>query len=217
MRTHRRFTFRPATVLVWAALILPLADHAAEAQMFGPRTLGRTLRRQPAPGVSGDVRNLRNQRFIRGNRRATDFVGSDRTESREFVGLQQSGVAGTARSAVTGGLGGRDESVQVNQMVRRATNNRPYDPRLEVGFDYLPPPTSEVASEITRQLSVLTTGIEVLVEDRTAILRGVVASAADRQFAELLAGFEPGVSRVQNELVVAGDKEAIPPPPNAQD
>ncbi len=204
---------------VFAALAMISLDNlpTATAQMFGPRSLGRTIRPQPAPGLTGNVGMLRNQRFIRGNRQRTDFVGSDRAETRAFVGMQQSGVASSVRSAVTGGLGDNDTSRQVNQPIRRASAQRPYDPRLEIGFDYLAQPPTDVAAEVTRQLSSLTAGVSVSMEGRTAILRGVVASAEERQMAEYLASFEPGVSNVRNELAVAGDKEVIPPPSPRQE
>ncbi|MHB9080346.1 MAG: hypothetical protein ACYC3X_22965 [Pirellulaceae bacterium] len=42
-------------------------------------------------------------------------------------------------------------------------------------------------------------------EGRTATLRGEVPSAADRDLAELLLTFEPGISTIQNELRVNPD------------
>jgi osmotically-inducible protein OsmY len=44
--------------------------------------------------------------------------------------------------------------------------------------------------------------MEVSVQGATATLRGVVASARDREMAELLVRFEPGISTVRNELTV---------------
>src|SRR5262249_38726535 len=51
----------------------------------------------------------------------------------------------------------------------------------------------------------------------TVVLRGTVATEADRQLAEGLARLEPEVMEVRNELVVgsapATTGEALPPPP----
>ncbi|MCA9023775.1 MAG: BON domain-containing protein [Planctomycetaceae bacterium] len=44
--------------------------------------------------------------------------------------------------------------------------------------------------------------IEVTVVNRTATLRGFVASASDRNRAELVASFEPGIDHVENQLTV---------------
>jgi BON domain len=60
--------------------------------------------------------------------------------------------------------------------------------------------------------------INVALEGRTAILRGTVASEADRQLAAGLARLEPEVLVVQNELVVGSTEtteEALPPAPPA--
>lgn len=45
--------------------------------------------------------------------------------------------------------------------------------------------------------------LEVYLNGRTAILRGSVANPRQRQLAELLIGFEPGIAKVRNEIVVA--------------
>jgi osmotically-inducible protein OsmY len=57
--------------------------------------------------------------------------------------------------------------------------------------------------------------IQASLEGRTAVLRGTVASEADRQLAEGLAMLEPEVLAVRNELVVGSPGttgEALPPP-----
>jgi len=60
--------------------------------------------------------------------------------------------------------------------------------------------------------------INVSLEGRTAVLRGTVASEADRQLAASLARLEPEVLAVQNELVVGSAEttgEALPPASSA--
>jgi hypothetical protein len=49
--------------------------------------------------------------------------------------------------------------------------------------------------------------VEVSIDDQTARLRGVVATEHDRLLAGHVARFEPGVLRVENELVVASASE----------
>jgi osmotically-inducible protein OsmY len=56
--------------------------------------------------------------------------------------------------------------------------------------------------------------IQVLVQGRTATLRGVVATDYDRALAEQVTRLEPGISQVRNELVVAvapAEPELAPP------
>jgi osmotically-inducible protein OsmY len=62
--------------------------------------------------------------------------------------------------------------------------------------------------------------IEATLEgNRTVVLRGRVATEADRQLAEGLARLEPAAMAVRNELVVGSapgtTAEAVPPPPAA--
>ncbi len=61
--------------------------------------------------------------------------------------------------------------------------------------------SQEVAEILTRRFN---SAIEVSLEERTATLRGEVVSASERDLAERLVRFEPGISRVQNELVIQG-------------
>ncbi len=49
--------------------------------------------------------------------------------------------------------------------------------------------------------------VEVSIDDQTATLRGVVATEHDRLLAGHVARFEPGVLRVENELVAASASE----------
>jgi hypothetical protein len=79
-------------------------------------------------------------------------------------------------------------------------------PILEAGFVATQPagrPEASVADVIRRsdQIRKLSP-ITVTMQDETAILRGRVATENDRQLAELLARFEPGIWQVRNELTV---------------
>jgi hypothetical protein len=83
-----------------------------------------------------------------------------------------------------------------------------YLPKVELGFEPRPPVTQARASlQLERMLARASRlspdcRIEVSVAERTAMLRGEVPSATDRELVELLVSFEPGISAVQNELVV---------------
>jgi hypothetical protein len=45
-------------------------------------------------------------------------------------------------------------------------------------------------------------GINVAMQGRTAVISGVVGSEGDRRMSELLMRLEPGVSRVDNQVLV---------------
>lgn len=210
-RTAWTSSFRAACL---GALLTFWAGSSAEGQMFGSRQVGRTLTPRSRPGVSGETGMVRNQRFVRGNRSAGEFVGSDRGDASRFVGTQQAGAGTAVRSAVAGIQAAGDESNQVNRPARRLAANEPYPPRLSVAFDYDVESSDRIARSLQRRYELQDLPIEVSVEDRTAILRGVVTSEEQRTLAELLAGFEAGISFVQNELTVdRSPATAAPPPP----
>ena len=82
-----------------------------------------------------------------------------------------------------------------------------YGPRLKVDFGFAPRPTAQVSTELTLRLesslALAGTGsIEVSKEGGKAILRGQVASERDRRLARLLLLLEPGISTVENQLIV---------------
>ena len=193
-------------------------NEPAVAQMFGNRQLGRPVSRQARPGSLDEIGSLRNQRFIRGNRSVRNFVGADRSEATNFVGMEQAGAAVQAvRSAVTGLRETVDRSGSVNRPVTPPARDEMYAPRLVVQFDHATPDVAQLREDLSRRLAAMGSPIEVLVAGRTATLRGTVASAGERDLAAVLVSFEPGISAVQNELKVAGDRAVspLPPPPPA--
>ena len=73
--------------------------------MFGQRQLGGFLSRQESPGAvnnpaeemihsSGSLTGT--ERFLRGNRRLNDFIGTDMGDARSFVGVTQARQAAHA-------------------------------------------------------------------------------------------------------------------------
>lgn len=206
--------------LVIAALAAPAtAPAAAEAQLFGtPRNLGGTLSRRPPPGM-GDAGTITgNERFLRGNRGAGEFVGTDAREQRRFVGTQR--LAQGRVQAATNTL--RPEPPpRVNQPLPASGGGRAalYEPRLAVGFEVTRPPAHQLEQVLAARLEELLSSrrwgqIEVSVAGRRATLRGAVASAADRRLVEALVRFEPGIADVQNDLRVTSPPPSPAPPPN---
>ncbi|MFV2067550.1 MAG: BON domain-containing protein [Pirellulales bacterium] len=205
-----------------AGVVGQLAVEDAAAQLFGKRPLGRTLSRRVGADIDGEGSGTLTgrERFIRGNRPRTDFVGTDTRDERPYVGEVQGRAQGTVRSGLTGFR--FDEGPDVNRSAPRATSPRIplYPPRLQLGFN--PPRRNRLSREATRQLeessALASLGrIEVSMEGETAILRGEVASGYDAELAELLVRFEPGISDVRNELTIAerrsANPESMPAPP----
>jgi len=211
------------------------------AQLFGERTLGRSALSRTRPSLGGRTSSGTRSsiarsssarssssaaslsgaigtpdpaaRYVRGNRQATDFVGTDSRDMQGFVGMQQAEGSAEIESAVSG------LRIETGPDANRtqATPSRPrvqmYDPRLKVNFDFPRQPTGTVNLELARRLEASlrlsgTGRIEVLQEGATAILRGEVASERDRRLAGLLILLEPGISNVRNELVVKAPQPA---------
>jgi hypothetical protein len=214
------------------ALLVVLASHqiaaAQSSGLFGERNLGssftpgsRTLTGTPTGGglestdAAGSGAGLLsgNERFVRGNREAGEFVGSDAQDTQNpFSQVGQGGAAPLA------GLGQLIAAGQANQPNINNAKSL-VQPVLKIGFPQRQPNTTAIASElsarITRRLkSAPGEPAVVVIKNRVATLQGSVATAHDRRLAELMASLEPGVSRVVNELVVA-DPFADPNQPQA--
>jgi hypothetical protein len=147
------------------------------------------------------------------------FVGADRNDTTNALSRQSA----TARTTTDRGLQnifqqfsqGNFNALQRNQQSRTQPNIRV---SLQMGFQ--PPPVSPARIEAFNQRLVTLPGIRfvgpatVTLEGRTAVLRGMVATAEDRELAEALAMMEPDVRDVRNELEVdpsAARAEELPP------
>lgn len=200
--------------LLVATLLVVSGTSEGWAQLFGSQTAGRrpSMRRSrpgaapPSLRAAGtEVRG--SERFVRGNRRTGDFVGTDSREARSFVGSEQATGSGSVRSAVDGLREKRTVRTSLNQPRTPIRPTQMYDPKLKVAFD---PPRSLQSARATALSQRLTRTfgaadvmpIGALVEGRKAIVYGTVASERDRYLAELLVLLEPGISDVQNDLVV---------------
>ncbi len=158
------------------------------------------------------------ERYMRGNRQAGNFVGSDATEVSQFFSALTGGRAGAG--------GGGDSGLRANNNRGNDFNNQGQDQsrsttiphRLVVSFRYAAPriqlPVANASGAITlKGLNRLQSRgpLSVELRERTAILRGVVATDHDRALAETLTLLEPGISQVQNELTVAESLPTVEP------
>ena len=204
---------KTSTTTLTGLLVVALAADTASAQMFGARQVGRPLSRQTPPGFNQtqeDVGTLQgNERFIRRNRRPTDFVGPDLRELQRFIGILQATPRGPVTPATEGLRRRVDRSESMNQPLPVNPTGQMYYPQLEIDVsiaEIVPQPGSLESNALdTLARSPQMSGssrIAVSMEGRTAILRGEVPSARDRDLAAVVLSFEPGISAVRNELVV---------------
>ena len=152
--------------------------------------------------------------FIRGNQQRGAFVGSSAAEvqSQGFAGSVQAGQTPTGQqgSGLTSGgpnrSGGSNRATNTGRNRRTSTQLRT---SLRVGFITRRAAAPDVVSAaLVRRLSNSPrvqnlSPVQVVIQGRTATLRGVVATAYDRALAEQVTRLEAGIWQVKNELVVA--------------
>jgi osmotically-inducible protein OsmY len=117
------------------------------------------------------------------------------------------GMSSYGRGNMMGNRGGYGGQFGMQMGSNRYGANTQIRNQLRVGFA---PPTlvaSEVSGRLLRRVPRIpglerVAGIDVKMDGRTAVLQGVVASQSQRDVLERLALLEPGISQVQNELVV---------------
>jgi hypothetical protein len=142
-----------------------------------------------------------NGRFVRGNRARGDFVGSNRTELKGFVGSGQALGVGRVTSAV--------ENIKVES--RAARINRPmpsqpkkgmYYPRLELDLSSRDTPelipATPASLELSQRVSKVA-GIEtkIQIRGRTAIIDTSSIPSESLDLVKTLLSFEPGIDRVE--------------------
>lgn len=193
----------------WFTLLLLVATTSvAQAQLFGTRTLGQPLSRRPGASAGNGAGEIAgNERFLRENRRRSDFVGSDQRDQQGFVGSQQARGTGPVISSTAGLREKTDRSSQTNRPLPALAKGAMYPPRIRL--DQVTPVTDgkQAASRLAEQLAKSTRfssacRFSVSVAGRQAIVQGEVSSARERHLVELVLLFEPGIESVSNQLKV---------------
>ena len=124
-------------------------------------------------------------------------------------GMGGMGGMGGGRGGAQGGRGG------FNSMNQNQKGNKPQvRATVKLGFDVKPPTNAAgsqvINSRLSRIPSSLLKGIIVEMNGRTAVMRGNVATLAEAKVVERYLSLEPGISDVQNELVIASGEKVTP-------
>jgi len=151
------------------------------------------------------------------------FVGRGGNNTGQFVG--RGGQAGQARQQqqqqrrnTFSQLGqNRNNSGRNNRSRSRTTGTqRVIRPRLRIAFQYTRPPLNLAVTSLSGRFGRLSSRRPSLANvrfetgaDGEITLQGSVSSAETRKLAEIMAGMQPGVRKVRNELTVAEDA-AVP-------
>ena len=196
--------------------------------VFGNRSVGggTTSQRAGFSGVGGGQQGGRfssmgiadpSQMFQAGGRAQATFTGAQAGgQNANALGGLATGLAMSGLQNLRANQGqGRGNRGQQQQGGRQGGNRngrqgqeRTVRTVLTLGFQVTPRSQPALASTVAQRLAN-SRGVDamspmtVTMQDRTAVLRGVVPTDHARTLAEQLALLEPGVSRVQNELTVA--------------
>lgn len=177
---------------------------SAAGQLFGSRSVKRSLNRQGGTGV-GTVQG--NERFVRG-RRDDSFVGTNQGDLQGFVGMEQARTSGQIASPTGGIKQFVDLSSTINTPYPQLKKSDVYPGAIVLPMEIRNPFNSpKQVSQLNSRLNVelrtkVSDSIEVSVVNRIASLRGEVSSSAKKVLAELLVGFEPGIDEIDNQIVI---------------
>lgn len=210
---RRVIAFLTGLVLAGSWLAAP-----SQGQMFGNRRTGQPLSSQVGAGTLSAGTLQGNERFLRGNRSQSDFVGMGSADVGGFVGQVN------AANPASGNIvlfqpppARRNLSPQINRPVRARRPNTLHEPVLIA--DFLPDPerTAEREERAIGRLQSLffdrfENRIGVSVEGRTATLLGVANDEDDSRLAEWIVRMEPGISEIRNQIQV---QSPIPPSTNS--
>jgi BON domain len=119
------------------------------------------------------------------------------------MGMGGMGLGGMGMGGLGGMMGGR--GMTGGQQTGR--NTRQVRAQLRIGFEYAGLSNTARTTTVNTHLARLPMpahlkSIDVAVDGRTAILRGVVKSQADARMIERLVKLEPGIDNVRSELVI---------------
>ncbi len=169
---------------------------SANSGPIGPN--GLSVGNNPGGGIQS------NGRFVRGNRQRGDFVGSNRTELKGFVGATQAIGTGNVNSS-TSNLRLETSSQRVNRPLPPLPKKSMYYPKLVLDD------SDADAAEVIRNPEFRTEvqerlqragypNVEVQMDAGVAVLRGRVASPREAELAATMLSFEPGISQIRNQL-----------------
>ena len=161
---------------------------------------------------------------------SNSFVGADSSDVSNPMSMLGSGSSGSRSTGLTGrtGLGTGLQSLSSRSLLgsrnsrtgsqystfsryRGRTQQDPIRSAVRVGFTPPIVQPQHVAHELTARLSQIPAlrnsangaNVQVSLDGNMAILKGTVPTSHDRLVLERLLLLEPGVDKVQNELVVA--------------
>ena len=134
-------------------------------------------------------------------------VGADATSSTGGGGFGGGGFGGIGGLGGLGGFGGLN-SLFGGGLGGAQSSQPAIRTRLRSAIDAAPIPPQRVQQTARNRIRTLPSsaqlsGVSVTIDGRTAVVTGVVNNERDRRMSELLMRLEPGVSRVENRVILA--------------
>lgn len=172
---------------------------------------------QPNPAAAQNAGGANNpgglarqdSRFVRGNRQKGDFVGSNRTELKGFVGATQAVGVGTAPVAADN-VRIETGSLRTNRALPPMGKSGMYYPKLDLNSLVEDRESELIANprrfeQLQERVRERTNSVvSIRSEAGEVVVQGEVMSKRESELIETILGFEPGVDRVRNELVIRG-------------
>jgi osmotically-inducible protein OsmY len=204
------------------------AQYGTSSGMFGSRSMGSTLSsgtRTFSAGATTSSTDTAGQisgseRFLRANKRAGNFIGTDSTEAAYAMrNFSVYGTTGTARQQQNRGTL-RSSTAAAAQPAAQTNAVPPFQTGISAAFTHPELPVRQLSESLARHMEGVrgikaAKSVQVAIQGDTAVLRGQVATARDRALLEQIARLEPGVWNVRNELTVSPPKASplvIPSP-----
>jgi len=194
----------------------------------GTTTGGNSATGTVAPNVATSTQNVALS-AIENTRKQTQgaFVGADTADTGNFLSRQNT----TGANNAGGRAGAQNGLSQLQNLFSQSQQNNSQNQtqsmpqiRIALRLGFRPQAISATRMQTFQTRLTKLPGMrfvgspDVVMEGRTAVLRGKVASEEDRELAEALAKMEPDVLTVRNELVVVESSpsdETLPATPGS--
>jgi hypothetical protein len=185
---------------------------SGSSNAMGSATAGATTQELQTTTLTG------NERFMRGGRdAASSFVGADISEVRGVGSATQGAAQGLqgmqARQRNQAAFNQFRQFDQLREQLQNMNNfgrNNRTQVRIGLTLGFAPPPAAATVSTAAMGLRLtqlpglsLVGNPQVMLEGRTAVVRGTAASEQDREMVSRLLLLEPGISSVRNEMTLA--------------
>jgi len=196
-----------------------MGSSGSSSGMFGSRSLGSGT-------LSAGNRSFGGSSFMNNRRTTNSFVGGNSQTAlanmQQMSGSMATGVGVGGNRGLTGmqGMRGNNNRNRMGMNGMQGLQSRANVPQfraaLRADFEHRAPEVSAISANLSRRIGdahslTINAPVDVVVDGQTVILRGEVATEHDRRVAEQLARLEPGVWKIQNELVVSSQKPAVQP------